>query len=71
MHGWRLHVPPCSTPHSYVTATTAPAIHFAVQTANASAETIKLLVEAGADPLLSSGWHPSPLEMTANQGNAE
>lgn len=37
----------------------------------AGAETIKLLVEAGADPLLSSGWHPSPLEMTANQGNAD
>ncbi|KAI7838856.1 hypothetical protein COHA_007379 [Chlorella ohadii] len=37
----------------------------------AGAETIRLLVEAGADPLVHNGMHPSPLEMTANQGNAE
>lgn len=36
-----------------------------------AAETIKLLAEAGGDPMLDNGRHPTPIDMCANQGNAE
>lgn len=66
-----LHVPPCTAPHRSHHCNHCRCHSPCLATHAASAETIKLLVEAGGDPLLSSGRHQAPLEMAANQGNAE